>query len=594
MTRARFAPLIGSLWVAAMFIAVRVFWRLVSGTPSWSGTADAVTAALPFAILIVSCGLLSSFINVRRAALALARFPIGRSIATALAIGLASVTELAETARTVRDAQAFRGARSTRLFVIPLLEHALERALALAAALEVRGVGQPRSVLGHDGRVVFERVSVHFGERCVLDEITVTLPSGSLTVITGPTGSGKTTLLETVVGLTEQFHGGVRNGTVTVAGIDRRAPIADTAAAIGYLPQHVHLGFLGETVADELAFTARLRGASAPAPAINTPQRIGTLSAGERVRLALDSALLGAPRILVLDEPFADLDAAQREALVERIGHLRESGVTILIAEHHTDAIARLQPRWLQLEHGHLRAGRWAAHAHTPPRSPARVGVDVVVELAVREFAYCGQIQPIQLDATLRAGAIVALTGPNGSGKTSLLRSMARPTAGAVRAHGVDACGPRPNPHLVAFVPHDVRPLFVCETLAEELQAADRIAGVPRGLTETTFRSIVTGLNVDALLHTHPRDLSAGTQRALALAAQLSHKPALLLIDEPTRGLDPQSRADMAETLRCVSETGTAVVFASHDESWSTALADHRWSIERGVLNHPERTVHTQ
>lgn len=587
----RFTPLRASVLLAAGFVAVRLFYRLVFGHASLEALRDAVIAALPWAAVIVAFGLLASLVDARKLLLHASRLPIGRSFATALSIAVATVPALADSVARVRQAQLLRGSRRRSAVLVPLLEHTVERSIALAAALELRGFGGQRSAKPHESGVIWQNISVHFGERAVLRDVTLALEPSTITVVTGPTGGGKTTLLESITGLTQHFHGGTVSGSITVAGVDRSLAPRDTAGLVGYVPQQVRMGWVASRVGDELEFSRQLRGASASANEvpieIGAPaeQTLDTLSAGQAAKLAIADALAGSPRVLVLDEPFADLDRASRAELVALLARLATDGVTVVVAEHHTDELATLSPRWLSVVDGQVTDGRWVAPKLAPTRLPMLVGDDVTVELTHPQYSYCGATRTVDATVSLRAGALVSLLGPNGAGKSSLLRALAQPATGTVHVRGVDTAAKRPQPGLVALVPEDVRDLFTRETLAEELAWSDRTARCAPGLTELSLRSIIGQTDIDALMHVHPRDLSAGTQRALAVAIQMSFKPGLLLIDEPTRGLDPTARADMAETLRCVTETGCAVLFATHDHGWAETLTDSSWSMVDGELH---------
>lgn len=618
----RFTPLRASLLFAAGFIVIRVGYRLLFGHASLAAAGDAVVAALPWAGVIVGFGLLSSLIDARRLLLRVSRLPIGRAFATALSIAVATVPALVDSVARVRRAQLLRGSRRRSAVLVPLLEHTVERAIALATALELRGFGgRQLTVADAEAGVSWAGVSVRYGEHEVLHSVTLKCQPGTITVVTGPTGGGKTTLLDTITGLVQHVHGGVLSGSVTVAGVDRSAAPRDTAGVIGYVPQQLRMGWVASTVGEELAFsrqlhtqnTQSLRGPSIAFAAL-TPlgdrvfreagpravrsevegplnigvpmgQSVETLSAGQAVKLAIADALVGSPRVLVLDEPFADLDHASRAELVALLGELAKRGLTVVLAEHHTDEVATLNPNWLSVVDGHVSTGRWVAPVSQPNRRPAVLGDDVTVELTRPQFNFCGVTRTVDSEWPLRAGSMVALLGANGAGKSSLLRALAHPAPGTMRVRGADAAGKHPRPELVALVPEDVRDLFVCETLAEELAWSDRTAKCAPGLTELSLRSIIGQTDVDALLHSHPRDLSAGSQRALAVAIQLSFKPGLLLIDEPTRGLDPAARADMAETLRCVAETGCVVLFATHDREWAAALTEEAWTMADGELH---------
>lgn len=131
------------------------------------------------------------------------------------------------------------------------------------------------------------------------------------------------------------------------------------------------------------------------------------------------------------------------------------------------------------------------------------------------------------------------------------------------------------------MVPELVSDFFVTTSLGAELARADRIAKVETGFTRANLESILGELPE---LDTHPRDLSAGTQLALGIAMQLSHKPRILLIDEPAKGFDPQTKAQVVATLECVRETGCAVVFATHDHYLIEQLGATVYEISNAQL----------
>lgn len=584
----RWTPFAGSLAVAGLFIAIRIFYRLVFGQFSFEAIGQAVVAALPFAGIIVLCGLLSSVVDVRRFVLVSSRLRFGRSLATALALGLATVPALAVSVARLRQAARLRGVRHKSALVVPLLEHSLERSVALAAALELAGTGA--TVAATDGRIVFDGVTVSYDAAEVLRELSLTLEPGSVTVLTGPTGSGKSTVLDLISGLAQHFNSASVTGSVLVGGLDRAATLPrETGTLIGVVGQNPRLGFVGATVQEELEWGSRLRGASnteARAEATEVASRFGltslveqpvhTLSAGQATRVAIAAAMARQPRILLLDEPFAELDETATAELVTLLSAHADAGLTIVIAEHHTRALEALNPRWLAVEQGTVTEGRWPREAHhSTYRQLAIIGDDEALQLDEVSMNYrCESVQ-VQLGLTARVGDVVSVQGANGAGKSSLLLAL----AGS-------------SPAEAALVPEEVSDFFVRTTLREELAYADKVAGVEPGLTELSFRSILgsrEAASVDALLETHPRDLSAGTQRALAIALQLSHKPRLVLIDEPTRGLDPHARQDMAEVLRCVAETGTVVMFATHDVGWSTELTSRTILLAEGAVVTPTK-----
>lgn len=607
----RWAPFWVSLTFAAVFIALRVGYRLIFGTFSWTALLQAVNLALPFATVIVVCGFLSAVVDVRRLLPAMSGLRYGKSVGTALAIALASYPTLINQVSQLDTARKLRGMRSRSAFLVPLLEQTIERAVALAAAMDVRGFGSmPHSVNSAEGprpEIVFSDFSLSYGPRSVLHKITLTLSRGSLTVLTGQTGSGKTAVLESIAGLSQHFHNGTVSGELRVGTQDRNnvAP-RDTASVIGFVPQNIRLSFAADTARHELEFGLRVNGHTRQVATsrANTlihefsldefaDRPIEQLSSGQATRVAIAAALALSPQILLLDEPLADLDQHSSSEMIALISRLQsDDGLTVVIAEHHTAGLEHISPRWISVfEHG-LHEGAWTAPVLEAPviRISPVLGHDDILHVQDLSLSF-GPLTVVEdVSFVAHVGEIIAVVGANGAGKSSLLNALALGgSSGDVVVRGRTFPPPSPRSHRdIVSVPEVVSVLFVAETLAEELTRGDIVAGhAGSGLTAMTFWSILsrTEDSSPALLQIHPRDLSAGTQLALAIALQLAWKPAVILIDEPTRGLDAVSREAMAEVLHCVAETGTVVIVASHDEAFVSNLNARVLSLVDGRLS---------
>ncbi|WP_372407272.1 ABC transporter ATP-binding protein [Streptomyces luteireticuli] len=177
---------------------------------------------------------------------------------------------------------------------------------------------------------------------------------------------------------------------------------------------------------------------------------------------------------------------------------------------------------------------------------------------------------------TVRPGETIALMGRNGAGKSTLLRTLVglhEPVRGTVRTGGATPhrTGPRELLRHVGLVPQDPRDLLYADTVAAECTAADADASAAPG----TCRALVSSLLPGIPDTTHPRDLSEGQRLALALAVVLTARPPLLLLDEPTRGLDYAAKARLVEALRGLAAEGHAIVLATHDVELAAELA-HR------------------
>ncbi|KOU07546.1 cobalt ABC transporter ATP-binding protein [Streptomyces sp. NRRL F-2295] len=205
---------------------------------------------------------------------------------------------------------------------------------------------------------------------------------------------------------------------------------------------------------------------------------------------------------------------------------------------------------------------------------PSADGPIAVVEgLGVRR----GRVEALRrVSLTVAPGEAVALMGRNGAGKSTLLGAlvgMIEPTAGTVRVGGRAPArtDPRAMVRRVGLVPQEPRDLLYADTVAAECAAADRDAGVPEGTCRALVSELVPGVADD----THPRDLSEGQRLALALALVLTGRPPLLLLDEPTRGLDYAAKARLVGVLRGLAAEGHAIVLATHDVELAAELA-HR------------------
>ncbi|MFF1699797.1 ABC transporter ATP-binding protein [Streptomyces sp. NPDC058257] len=218
---------------------------------------------------------------------------------------------------------------------------------------------------------------------------------------------------------------------------------------------------------------------------------------------------------------------------------------------------------------------RPAPRGRTKPDAPEPAAASVTA-LAVRR----GRVEALRrVDLTVRAGETVALMGRNGAGKSTLLSTLVgllEPAAGSVRVGGAvpHRTGPRELIRHVGLVPQEPRDLLYADTVAAECAAADHDAAAQAG----TCRALVTELLPGIADHTHPRDLSEGQRLTLALAIVLTARPPLLLLDEPTRGLDYAAKARLVTLLRGLAAEGHAIVLATHDVELAAELA-HRVAI---------------
>jgi energy-coupling factor transport system ATP-binding protein len=466
----------------------------------------------------------------------------------------------------------------------------------------------------------------------VFSDATFRIPEGELVLVVGPTGSGKSTLLRCINGLVPHFSGGTLKGVVTVAGRDTRTHRPrDLADLVGFVVQDPMSSFVTDTVEEEIAYGMEALGVDATAMRRRVEETLDLLgladvrgrplrdlSGGQQQRVAIGAVLAAGPRILVLDEPTSALDPVAAEDVLATLNRLvHDLGVTVVVAEHrlervihHADHVILIRDgevsglldpaeamvsspiyppiiglgralRWsplpLSIRDARRRAGEvrdtLAALPPSPILAPGTGGdtVAAVEGLSVRRGSTVA-LRSVSL-AVCR-GEVVAVMGRNGAGKSTLLAGLVgqvRPTRGTVRLGPLDPVGAQPSEIVrrAGMVPQDPSLILYAESVADECAAADRDFGLPAGTTASVLAHIVPGLDPAQ----HPRDLSEGQRVSLALAVILASEPAVVLLDEPTRGLDYAAKRRLVDLLRSLAARGHAVVLATHDVELAAEVA---------------------
>jgi energy-coupling factor transport system ATP-binding protein len=481
----------------------------------------------------------------------------------------------------------------------------------------------------HDVSVEYDASTgpVIAGADFVLDE-------GELTLVVGPTGSGKSTLLRCINGLVPHFSGGTLHGRVVVDGRDTRTHRPrDLADVVGFVLQDPVSSFVTDTVEEELAYGMEALGVDATAmrrrveetldllglaDVRNRPLR--TLSGGQQQRVAIGAVLASGPRILVLDEPTSALDPVAAEDVLASLHRLvHDLGLTVVVAEHRLERVIHHADRILLIEDGGVSglldpaeamvsstiyppviglgrllgwnprplSGRDARRraqdlrATLPDRVPRAPLPDTAPALCtVERLVVRRGGQPVLrgLDLEVREGDVVAVMGRNGAGKSTLLTTLVgqlTPVSGSVRlGSGTDTLEPsRAKPADIVtragMVPQDPTSILYADSVGDECAAADRDFDLQPGTTRAVLDRIAPGIQDDR----HPRELSEGQRLSLALALILASEPRLVLLDEPTRGLDYQAKRRLVEILRGLAGAGHAILLATHDVELAAEVA---------------------
>jgi energy-coupling factor transport system ATP-binding protein len=419
------------------------------------------------------------------------------------------------------------------------------------------------------------------GGRPAVRDVSLALEPGEAVLVLGPSGSGKSTLLRALAGLVPHFHGGSFSGRVEVLGRDTRLTRpSELAGGVATLFQDPEDQVVMARVEHEVAFGLENLGVP--------PQEIGDrvrealdaigvlplagrptyeLSSGELQRVCLAAALALRPQLLLLDEPTSQLDPDGAEAAVRLA---LERGVAVVVSEHRPDRLLDAVDRVLFVDGARVvldaepdAAREWLARERPAwVDSPtARIGLDpadLVVSLEDVSFAHGSRTVVAGVDLELRRGEVVALSGPNGSGKTTLAKLAAgllEPANGRVVRSG--------------------RPAYLSQDPGRYLTRARADEEVALGIDGDLARARrwLADVGLVGLEERHPRDLSSGERERLALASVLAVEPDLLVLDEPTRGVDPERKAQLAERLRADARDRATLV-VTHDEQFAAAVAD--------------------
>jgi energy-coupling factor transport system ATP-binding protein len=492
----------------------------------------------------------------------------------------------------------------------------------------------------------FDAVTITYpeSEHPALRDVSLHIPEGELCLVVGRTGVGKSTLLGAINGLVPHFTGGVLAGRVTVAGLDTRThPPRELAGVVGVVMQDPVNGFVTDTVEQELAYG--MEQLAVPAAVMRKRveetldllgiadlrrRSVRSLSGGQQQRVAIGSVLTAHPRVLVLDEPTSALDPAAAEDVLAALTRLvHDLGVTVVLAEHRLERVVEYADMVVVLDSSGnvafgspsdmmrisevappvVRLGQavgWdplplsvrdarrlsddlRARLHNRSVAPVVAGDQPQIALRARRLVvrYGDVVAVAGLDLDLYAGQVLALMGRNGSGKTSLLWALqgSGPRHSGTVTLELDGVDPSRLPPAeartrVGLVPQSPGDLLYLSTVAAECALADNESEQSPGACRVILDRIVPGVEDGA----HPRDLSEGQRLALALAVQLCPRPAIIMLDEPTRGLDEAAKVRFANVIAELASAGRAIVVATHDVEFVANVADRVVVLAEGEI----------
>ena len=447
-----------------------------------------------------------------------------------------------------------------------------------------------------------------------LKNIDLTVKTGECVLLTGPSGCGKTTILRLINGLIPHFYSGALSGDIFIDGDSvKERELYDTALIIGTVFQNPRTQFYNVDTTGELAFGCENRGL--PEQEIYTridrtvahfrmaslmDRNIFRLSDGEKQKIACASVNVSEPKIILLDEPSANLDYTATLMLRELILRWKAEGKTIIAAEHRIAYLWDIIDRAVVLRDGEI-VGEFTGNGKeeltqnqltqmglrtTVMESPAEMQIgsfregDRPITLRNFHFAYHGEKKNIVDIPILQiaAGQITAIVGANGAGKTSFLNCLCgleKRCKGTLEYEG-KLYDSKSRKKLCFMVMQDTGNQLFTESVLDEV-----LISLKKGTAneKETAMEIIRNLDLADFADRHPQSLSGGQKQRLAIACALASGRDLLLFDEPTSGLDYAHMKETAALLEKLRSMGTTILVVTHDSELIRACCTRRITV---------------
>lgn len=472
-----------------------------------------------------------------------------------------------------------------------------------------------------------------------LKHVSFDIKSGSFVGVIGPTGAGKSTLCMALAGIIPNLADGTMTGLVEVNGMNTsRHSVSALSERIGYVQQDPEAQLFCASVEDEIAFPLENRGI---APDIIDKQidvmldlvgmtgyrkRVPTsLSGGQMQRVAIAAALAAEPDVLILDEPTAALDPEGKQEVFDVLERIRQTrSMTVIMVEQDTEHIAYWADQVLFMVNGELVRNGDASlfvrekgllessgvqvaddplpqvkavqqgkkHKKDKKNQPER-SKDVVISLDHVSYQYerGGNASKALDDVTfdIERGSFIGLIGRNGSGKTTLakhLNGLIRPTQGTVTVDGLDASKHSVGEMAahVGFVFQNPDHQIFCSTAKEEIAFGPTALGLDGATVFKRVDEMLTLFDLHRYEDVSPATLGYGERRAVALSSVLAMRTPILVLDEPTAGLDHRLAARFLGTIEKLNQRGVTIVMISHDMRAVYRYCTHVLELEDGKV----------
>lgn len=432
----------------------------------------------------------------------------------------------------------------------------------------------------------------------VLENINLTVEYGETVLLSGVSGEGKSTLLSIINGVIPFVNSGEFSGSVEIDGKDvTKLKISERSKLIGTVLQNADEQIIYDLVNEEIAFGCEnLNIASEEIDRrierfttlmqIEKTAKTKTLSGGQKQRLITASTLAMEQKIIILDEPLANLDTHTAHILLKALRNLANSGYAVLIVEHRLDVVKNYIDKVMRIENKQLFTSTdindLNSGIKTIPHADGSLPGEVLIKGEKLFFATGDRNIIDGLDIEIRAGERIVLLGENGCGKTTLMRMLARlnkPSDGALSQTITKS--KKANSKWfskVGYVYQNPTYQLFMPTLLSEISF--------KAKSEEMAREMINAFGLSGLEQRHPQSLSEGQKRRASIAAVCASEPTVLFLDEPTVGQDYENLCKTVETVNKINKNlGTAIVTVTHDKRCAGALADRVLIMENGKIS---------
>ena len=469
-----------------------------------------------------------------------------------------------------------------------------------------------------DRSLKIEDVSfVYDGEmRPVWEHLSICFPGPGVHAVCGPSGCGKSSLLYLVDGLIPQMREGSLSGRVYLSSEDiTKLPPRELSRSIGFVMQSPESQFCTFTVAEELAFgmenlglpqNEMKRRISQILDAVGLPgledRRLSTLSGGQKQKIAIAAVLVMSPKILLLDEPTANLDPVSRKEILDLILNLqRERLFTVIIVEHNiaeiidaVDSLTVFDENGAVISTGCMESDKTLVIPELEPETTGFAPPDSsepILEIKNLSFSYPGMDMPVlaDFDLSINRGDFLAVLGANGTGKTTLLKlifQILKQNSGQISFQNKPVSSIRKKTlyESMGLVFQNPEDQFVANTVHDEMFFSLKRTRTSREVKEARIKDMLSRFHLEETLEKSPFILSQGQKRRLSVAVMLLTGQKLLFLDEPTFGQDHENREELMKDMQTLAADGVTVVMITHDLSLVQRYASRVVEISDGKV----------